>query len=290
MPEHAVAESQPNSSLSQYPADLDPGTFDPVSGLFAPRPNTDHLITEDDTPVDNLPSEKEQRLLTEPLYSSWPGPGPGRTFLVAANVGLFRSAHQQAIVPDVFLSLDVQVAEDWWAHHNRAYFIWEFGKPPEVVIEIVSNTRGNELGSKLRDYALAGVSYYVVFDPSRKLKGDILRIYGLREGEYVPLLESWLPGVGLGLRLWECMFEGRADVWLRWCDQEGVLIPTGAERAEQERQRAEQADQRAEQADQRAEQERQRAEQADQRAEQERQRAEQLLAQLRALGVEPRDS
>jgi len=26
------------------------------------------LITEDDTPVDNLPSEKQQRLLTESLY------------------------------------------------------------------------------------------------------------------------------------------------------------------------------------------------------------------------------
>ena len=28
------------------------------------------LVTEDDTPVDNLLSEKQQRLLTEPLYSS----------------------------------------------------------------------------------------------------------------------------------------------------------------------------------------------------------------------------
>lgn len=35
-------------------------------------PDTSGLITEDDTPVDSLPSEKQQRLLTEPLYSSWP--------------------------------------------------------------------------------------------------------------------------------------------------------------------------------------------------------------------------
>ena len=33
---------------------------------------------DDDTPVDNLPSEKQQRLLTEPLYSSCAGPGGGR--------------------------------------------------------------------------------------------------------------------------------------------------------------------------------------------------------------------
>jgi hypothetical protein len=41
-------------------------------------PDIHGLITEDDTPVDNLPSEKQQRLLTEPLYSAWAGPGAGR--------------------------------------------------------------------------------------------------------------------------------------------------------------------------------------------------------------------
>jgi hypothetical protein len=91
----------------------------------------------------------------------------------------------------------------------------------------------------------------------------------------------------LGITLWEGVYEGRADRWLRWCDRDGIVIPTGAERAEQERQRAEQADQRAEQADQRAEQADQRAEQERQRAEQADQRAERLLAQLRALGIEP---
>jgi hypothetical protein len=44
-----------------------------------------HLVTENDTPVDNFPSE-EQRLLVEPLYSSKALPAP---FLAAANVGLF---------------------------------------------------------------------------------------------------------------------------------------------------------------------------------------------------------
>ncbi len=41
-------------------------------------------------------------------------------------------------------------------------------------------------------------------------------------------------------------FEGKQATWLRWCDQEGNIISTGAERAEQERQRAEQERQRAE--------------------------------------------
>ena len=33
-------------------------------------PDIDDLVTEDDIPVDNIFSEKQQRLLTEPLYSS----------------------------------------------------------------------------------------------------------------------------------------------------------------------------------------------------------------------------
>jgi hypothetical protein len=68
--------------------------------------------------VDNLPSEKQQRLLIDPLYSTWSGPGPGRSFLAAANVGLFYAVHRPPLIPDVFLSLDVAVAEDWWAKAN----------------------------------------------------------------------------------------------------------------------------------------------------------------------------
>lgn len=44
--------------------------------------------------------------------------------------------------------------------------------------------------------------------------------------------------------MWEGEFEGRQDHWLRWCYQDGNVLSTGDERAEQERQRAEQAKQR----------------------------------------------
>jgi len=44
-------------------------------------PEIDDLITEGDTPADNIPSEKQQRLLIESLYSSWPGPGEGPMLL-----------------------------------------------------------------------------------------------------------------------------------------------------------------------------------------------------------------
>jgi len=205
--------------------------------------DVEDIVTEDDTPVDNLFSEKQQRLLTEPLYTSWLGlvndEGNSRPFLVAANVGVLPSLHRPPIVPDIFLSLDVAVPENWYEKRHRTYFVWEFGKPPDVVIEIVSNRKGNEASSKLQEYALMGISYYVIFDPMRHLSDEILRVYELRPRSFQRSPDNFLSAVGLGLTLWEGEYEGKFAVWLRWCDQQGTLTLTGKERAEQEAQRAE---------------------------------------------------
>ena len=240
------------------------------------RPNISHIITEDDEPVDNLPSEKNQRLLVEPLYTST----LERPFLAAANVGLFGALYQSPLVPDVMLSLGVTVADDWWAREHRSYFIWEFGKVPDVAIEIVSNTEGNEISRKLQRYAQWGVPYYVIHDPQLLIQDVDLVVYELHVGQYLPRPDYRLPRINLSLTLWNGVYEDKLDRWLRWCDGEGKLLPTGAELAQQERQRAEQEHQRAEQEYQRAEQERQRAEQA-------QSRADRYAAHLRALGIDP---
>ena len=253
------------------------------------------LITEDDTPVDNMPSEKQQRLLTEPLYSSWAGPGGGRTFLAAANVGVFPEPRNPAIVPDVFLSLDVQVADNFWDKRHRSYFVWEFGKPPDLVVEIVSNQKGNEVGSKRLRYARMGVGYYVIYDPFHRLMRDDLRVYRLRGGRYERQESPRFPELRLGMRLWEGEFEGVWwSGWLRWTDEHDVLIPMGKERAELERRLAEQERRRAEHAEhamaeerRRAEQERRRAEHAEHAMVEERRRAERLAALLRRSGIDP---
>ncbi|MCB0084557.1 MAG: Uma2 family endonuclease, partial [Caldilineaceae bacterium] len=138
------------------------------------HPDISHIITEDDEPVDNLPSEKQQRLLVEPLYTSTLLERP---FLAAANVGVFGSVYQTPVVPDMFLSLEVEVANDWWAKEHRSYFVWEFGKPPDVAIEIVSNRRGGESTQKMVRYAQLRVTYYAIFDPQHLLQSEDLRVY-----------------------------------------------------------------------------------------------------------------
>ena len=156
-------------------------------------------------------------------------------------------------MPDVFLRLDVRLAEDWWAKENRSYFFWEFGGPPDVVIEIVSNKEGGEDTRKLREYARIKVQYYVIYDPERLLSQQTLRVYELRGRAYQPVDPIWLPDAELGLTLWQGIFEDGTGEWLRWLDRAGNLIPTGAERAGQERARAEQAESRAAEAESRAE-------------------------------------
>jgi Uma2 family endonuclease len=218
-------------------------------------PDANNLVTEDDTPVDNFASAKQQRLLVSSLYSSV----KDQAFLAEANVGVFYTASQPAIVPDVFLSLNVQVPENWWDKQNRSYLVWQFGKAPEVVIEIVSNKVGGELGNKLRIYEQMRVSYYIVYDPGQHLGEQVLRLYELRGSRYVETTELWLEQVGLGLTLWTGEFEAREDVWLRWSYQDGNVLPTGDELAQQAENRAQQAENRA-----------------------------QILAeQLRALGIDP---
>lgn len=244
--------------------------------ILAPEdlPNVDHLVTEDDTPVDSLFAERQQKLLTEPLYSSsWVSPGEGPGYLAAANIGLFFSIKQPPLVPDALLSLDVDIPKDVLAKTGRSYFVWEYGKPPDVALEIVSDTRGGEEGYKMRQYARGGVPYYVIWDPAHHLSTESLRVFVLRDKTYVRLEQPWLPAVGLGLTTWQGVYEGVEALWLRWCDENGQVIPTGKELADRERQHADQ--------------ERERAQQERHAKEEATQRAELLAAKLRALGIDP---
>jgi hypothetical protein len=204
-------------------------------------PDVTDIVIDDGAPVDGLITEKQMRLLTEPLYSSWPGPGKGRLFAVLANVGLFHTYRKPPIVPDVMLSLDVKWPEDLSQKENNTYFVWVIGKLPDVAIEIVSNRLGREDSSKMTEYARIGVPYYVIYDPEKFLSQEVLRLYVMRGLSYEQLKNGWLSEIGLGLRLWQGRFEGMHGTWLRWCDRDKHVIPSGAERSEIERKRTKKA-------------------------------------------------
>lgn len=267
-------------------------------------PDFSRIQIEDGAPVDNRFQELQMRLLTESLEASWPPAqvSSGPRAEVFADVGLFYDPPRRPpIVPDVMLSLDLPpIPEGTDDPGYNTYSVPHRGKPPDLCIEIVSNRKGGEF-RKLALYAEAHVPYVVIFDPKLRTSRIIVRAYTLRDDGYHPYVSyNWFEDIGLGLKLWQGSYGPFTTTWLRWCDAEGKLLPTGKERAEVERQRAEAERQRAETERQRAEVERQRADtalqQADsahilleterERAQAERARAEAAEAELARLRTE----
>ena len=257
--------------------------------VLAPEdhPCLDDIEVDDGKPLDSFYQEKLHRILTESLFSSWPGPGEGRPFLVLSNVGLFYAVKEPALVPDIMLRLDVAQNRDLSLKENQAYFTWIVGKPPNVVIEFVSDKRGREATSKLTKYADIAITYYAVFDPKHRLSPDTLRIHRLVAGAYQLIQGNQLDGIELGLVLWQGKYEGQEATWLRWCDTKGVVIPTGKEQADEARRRANEARGHADEGQKRVDEGQQHSEKLAQRADKLEGRGERLAAKLRELGIDP---
>jgi Uma2 family endonuclease len=156
-----------------------------------------------------------------------------------------------------------------------SYVTWQEGVNPFIAIELLSpGTEKEDLGQTLRDAeqpptkwevyeSFLRVPYYAAFD--RYI--DTLRVFVLNGDRYdaVELTDSkfWMPRLQLGLGLWQGTYQGIHRRWLRWYDATGDWVQTPVE------------------------QEQRQVEQQRQRAEQEQHRVERLIAQLKALGVEP---
>jgi Putative restriction endonuclease len=175
----------------------------------------------------------------------------------------------------------------WWEKHNRSYMIWELGKSPEVVVEIVSNLKGEELSGKMKRYEAVKPIYYVVFDPSHQYGATLVRFFRFDGKTFHPVEQMHSEDFPLGLEIWEGEYEGNHAEWLRWTDNDGNLIPTGRECADRERERAQEERQRAQEERERAKAAEERSLIAEERASIAEDKALRLAAKLRALGINP---
>jgi Uma2 family endonuclease len=174
--------------------------------------------------------------------------------------------------PDVFVTLDVEPGE------RKSWVVWDEGKGPDIVIELLSESTRNfdKTGKKAIYQDKLRVPEYYWFDPKNP---DDFAGFALGGGLYHPIApdeEGRVPSSnleGLFLTRWRGCIHGIEATWLRWCTADGALLPTEAERAEHEAERAEH--------------EAKRAKHEAERAEHEAERAERLARKLRELGIDP---
>jgi Uma2 family endonuclease len=239
MRDNSVDDVFMNDNISQYDTYMDSDDEDEFEIPELIEIDYDSLITEDDTPVDNFYCEKQLRLLPGSLQDSWDRKEP---YIAVADVGIYDFNSVTPIVPDVFLSLDVQYASDIWLKKNRCYMMNIFKKPPELVIEVVSNKKGSENTVKVTKYQKMRVKYYVIFDPLAHILPSTFCVYKLVKGSYVQLplakKQIWFKDLNVGLKVVHGEYEEMTADWLRWCDAAGNILLTGSEKCQIEKKRA----------------------------------------------------
>ena len=172
--------------------------------------------------------------------------------------------------PDFFVALDVPT------HSRKSWVVWQEGKGPDVVIELLSETTAaRDKGEKKDVYQnCLRVPEYVWFDPyTAEWAGFVLR-----DGRYEPIevdAQGRLISQRLGLALlrWEGSYLGERARWLRWATLEGTLLPTPREVAEAETRHAAEAERRAVEVEQQAADAQQQAADAQQQATEAQQQA-----------------
>jgi Uma2 family endonuclease len=218
-------------------------------GLERP-PRGEELPETDGLPMDSERQALQMDLLLEPLRLYF----AGRDVYVGKNQIIYYSVEQvrnrDFLGPDVYVVLDVPDRE------RRSWVIWEEGKAPDVVVEILSpKTAERDRGEKKSIYQdNIGVREYFWFDP----EGGELAGFVLHDRAYVPIEREPAgalpcPSLDLALIIWDGDYMGRGGPWLRWATQEGTPLPTGVEaerqRADEEQRRADEERRRAEQAE-----------------------------------------
>ena len=199
-------------------------------------------------------------------------------FFVGGNMFVYFSVSQAVKNdfrgPDVFVVLETERRE------RRSWVIWaEGGKAPTVVIELTSpSTEQVDRGEKMGIYARRmRVPVYVLFDPwTGKLEGyelDPTR-QAYRPLEALPNGDVSCAPLGLSLGVRPGMHENVDAPWLRWIGEDGKVLPSEHEVAEDERRKAEDERRKAEEERRKADDERRKAEEERMRAEREREEAQ----------------
>jgi len=209
--------------------------------LKSPLIETKTLPTQDDLPCsDGVPMETEQhRLQMELLINSLkPWLYKSNKGYVSGNMFVYFSPDQVKNEdfkgPDVFVVLGVS------NYMRKSWVVWEEGKAPDIVIELLSeSTAEKDKGHKKHIYQnKLKVDEYYWFDPHNtndflgfRLVDSVYKKLSLKDNGFIS------QSLGLKLVRWSGVFHNVDTVWLRWTTLNGELLLLPEEAAEQRAER-----------------------------------------------------
>jgi Uma2 family endonuclease len=202
-------------------------------------PDSSQLPEEDGVPLETNWHRSQMNLLIDVVRHRW---RDHQDFFAGGNMFVYYSLEQAPNRdyrgPDFFVVKGVDRSRQ-----RRSWIVWqEGGRYPDVIIELLSLTTAEEdLGPKknLYEQVFKTFEYFCVNPDGHTLQG-----WRLVETRYVPLQPNergwlWAESLQLWLGFQEGSFQGTQDIWVRFFEASGALVPTSGEVAAAERKRAE---------------------------------------------------
>jgi Uma2 family endonuclease len=197
-----------------------------TSSLRSPQAEADYFYpSSDGRPVGETPAHVRNLLLLVDVLEDWFASDP--MVYVAGNMFLYYEQRNRLkhVSPDVLFVHGVPKDKP-----RKSYFLWEEGKPPDLVIELTSaSTRDEDLVGKKSLYQnILGVHEYFLFDPYAEYLDPPLQGFRLQDGTYadIPLIDGRLASEALGLH-----FEGCGEYLRLYNPASGRWVLTGRELA-----------------------------------------------------------
>jgi Uma2 family endonuclease len=230
--------------------------------LPPPFPEHTQLPESDGTFVKNFQEHPQSILLTDSIGPVLERIHPDGQYAIGQDCGIYWRATQPpekgAEAPDWFYVPNVPPNLD--GEIRRFYVLWREYISPSIALEFVLGTGEEERDrtplnrsadaprqkpGKFWVYEkILKIPYYGIYE----IKTGNLEVYNLSNGYDYQKLEPNERGhypisrLGIELGLWQGSYQNQTQLWLRWWDEEGNLLLTGAERAEIAQQRADRAE------------------------------------------------
>ncbi len=215
-------------------------------------PDHTQLPCEDGTFVKNFQEHPQSILLTDSIQPRLQQIHPDGQYCIGQDCGIYWRVTQPpergAEAPDWFYVPNVPPTLN--GELRRSYVLYQEFIAPLVVLEFVSGN-GDEERDKTpyegKFWIYENVirpAYYGIYEE----KKASVEVYELVAGKYQKMQPNIrgrysIAAMDVELGIWQGYYLNANLPWLRWWNNDGILLPTGEERAEAERQRAEQAEQ-----------------------------------------------